>query len=66
MQVSNLKLSGHIGRGFTFNNLNDPDHSTFKDLINSSVMTLDLSQNWISALSARVFSQIKEAAVIDE
>lgn len=64
-RISNLKLSGHIGRGFTFNNLNDPDHSTFKDLMNSSVVTLDLSQNRISALSPRMFSQMKEAAVID-
>lgn len=47
------------------NNFSDQDYSTFKDLINSSVITLDPSQNRISALSARMFSQMKEAAVID-
>lgn len=64
-RISNLKLSGHIGRGFSFSNLPDPDQNTFSDLTNSSVITLDLSKNRISALQQRLFSQMKEVATID-
>lgn len=64
-QISSLKLSGHIGRGFSFNNLPDPDRRTFTGLRNSSVFTLDLSQNRIFALQQRVFSQLKQVAIID-
>lgn len=64
-QISSLKLSGHMGRGFSFNNLPDPDRRTFAGLKNSSVFTLDLSKNRIFALQQRVFSQLKQVAVID-
>lgn len=64
-RISSLKLSGHIGRGFSFNNLPDPNRRTFMGLGNSSVLTLDLSKNRIFALQQRVFGQLKQVAVID-
>lgn len=64
-RISSLKLSGHIRRGFSFNNLPDPDHRTFAGLRNSSVFTLDLSKNRTFALQQRVFSQLKQVATID-
>nr|XP_046229319.1 toll-like receptor 5 [Scatophagus argus] len=64
-KISHLKLSGHIGKGFFFNNLPDPDHSTFEGLKNSSVFTLDMSKNRIFALKQGLFSPLKEVAIID-
>lgn len=64
-KISHLKLSGPMGKGFSFNNLPDPDRSTFEGLTNSSVTTLDLSKNRIFALQQGVFSQLKEVAIID-
>lgn len=64
-KISHLKLSGPMGRGFSFNNLPDPDQSTFDGLKNSSVLTLDLSKNMIFALQQGVFSPLKEAVMID-
>lgn len=64
-KISHLKLSGPMGKGFSFNNLPDPDHSTFEGLRNSSVLTLDLSKNKIFALQHGVFSPLKDVAIID-
>ncbi len=64
-KISHLKLSGSMGKGFSFNNLPDPDRNTFEGLKNSSVHTLDLSKNSIFALQQGVFSQLKEVAIID-
>ncbi|KAG7222632.1 hypothetical protein INR49_026241 [Caranx melampygus] len=64
-KISHLRFSGPIGRGFSFNNLHDPDHSTFDGLKNSSVHTLDLSKNMIFALQRGVFSPLKEVENID-
>nr|CCP37739.1 soluble toll-like receptor 5 [Sparus aurata] len=64
-KISCLQLSGHIGRGFSFNNFPDPDRSTFEGLKNSSILTLDLSKNRIFSLQQGVFSQLKEVATID-
>ncbi|KAE8286742.1 Toll-like receptor 5 Precursor [Larimichthys crocea] len=64
-KISHLKMSGHIGKGFSFNNLPDPDRSTFEGLMNSSILTLDLSKNRIFALQQGVFSQLKDVAIID-
>lgn len=63
--ISHIKLSGHIGKGFSFSNLPDPDNSTFEGLRNSSVLSLDLSKNRIFALKPGVFSSLKQVAVID-
>lgn len=64
-KISHLKLSGHMGKGFSFNNLDDPDHSTFGGLKNSSVRILDLSKNMIFGLQQGVFSPLKEVEIID-
>lgn len=64
-KVSHLKLSGHMGKSFSFNNLPDPDVSTFEGLRNSSVLSLDLSKNFIFALHQGVFSPLSNAAAID-
>uniref|UniRef100_A0A672IN32 Toll-like receptor 5 n=1 Tax=Salarias fasciatus TaxID=181472 RepID=A0A672IN32_SALFA len=63
--ITHLKLSGHIGKGFSFNNLPDPDHRTFEGLKSSSVFSLDLSQNRIFALQQGVFSPLRDAVTID-
>ncbi|CAB1431226.1 unnamed protein product [Pleuronectes platessa] len=64
-KISHLKLSGHMGRGFSFNNLPDPDRSTFAGLRNSSVLILDLSKNRIFALQRGVFSPLRDVVNID-
>lgn len=64
-KISHLKLSGLMGKGFSFSNLPDPDHSTFEGLKSSSVRTLDLSKSRIFALKQGVFSSLKEVVVID-
>lgn len=64
-KISHLKLSGHMGRGFSFGNLPDPDHSTFEGLHNSSVLSLSLSKNRIFALQPGVFRALREVRVID-
>lgn len=64
-EISHLKLSGYMGKGFSFNNLPDPDNSTFEGLRNSSVLTFDLSQGRIFALQQGVFSWLKVAMTID-
>ncbi|XP_062266808.1 toll-like receptor 5 [Platichthys flesus] len=64
-KISHLKLSGHMGRGFSFNNLPDPDRSTFAGLRNSSLLILDLSKNRIFALQRGVFSPLRDVVNID-
>uniref|UniRef100_A0A3Q2PQ03 Toll-like receptor 5 n=1 Tax=Fundulus heteroclitus TaxID=8078 RepID=A0A3Q2PQ03_FUNHE len=63
--ISHLKVSGHIGKGFSFNNLPDPDLHHFEGLKNSSVLSLDLSKNRIFALSRGVFSPMADLTTID-
>lgn len=64
-KISHLKLAGYEGKGFSFNNLPDPDSGTFEGLRNSSVLTLDLSQGRIFALRQGVFSWLTAAKIID-
>jgi len=64
-KISHLKLSGHMGKGFSFNNLPDPDRSTFAGLNDSAVRILDLSKNRVFALQQGVFSPLKEVQIID-
>ncbi|XP_068197832.1 toll-like receptor 5 [Antennarius striatus] len=64
-KISHLKMSGHIGRGFSFTNLPDPDCRTFEGLRNSSIDTLDLSKNRIFALQQGVFRPLEEVRIID-
>ncbi|KAM4713673.1 toll-like receptor 5 [Anableps anableps] len=63
--ISHLKVSGHIGKGLSFNNLPDPDLHFFEGLKTSSVHSLDLSKNRIFALRQRVFSPLTEVTIID-
>ncbi|XP_022620934.1 toll-like receptor 5 [Seriola dumerili] len=64
-KISHLKLSGFMGKGFSFNNFPDPDNSTFCGLNNSSVHILDLSKNRIFSLRQGVFRPLKEVVSID-
>lgn len=64
-KISNIKLSGSIGKGLSFNNLPDPDRNTFEGLKNSSIHTLTMSHNRIFALQQEVFSPLQELAIID-
>lgn len=64
-KISHLKLAGYQGKGLSFNNLPDPDNSTFQGLGNSSLLTLDLSQGRIFALRRGVFRWLTVATVID-
>lgn len=64
-KISHLKLSGLMGKGFSFSNFPDPDHSTFEGLKSSSVRILDLSKSRIFALKQGFFSPLKEVVVID-
>lgn len=64
-KISHLILSGLMGKGFSFSNFLDPDHSTFEGLKSSSLRVLDLSKSQIFALKKKVFSSLKEVVVID-
>ncbi|XP_069014787.1 toll-like receptor 5 [Embiotoca jacksoni] len=64
-QISHLICSDYIGKGFSHNNLADPDESTFKGLKNSAINILDLSKNHIFALKSAVFSPLKDTIIID-
>ncbi|KAM3861514.1 toll-like receptor 5 [Diretmus argenteus] len=64
-KIGHLKLSGHMGQGFSYNNLPDPNNSTFEGLKYSAIHTLDLSKNRILTLQEGVFSPLKDAVVID-
>ncbi|KAM8726681.1 toll-like receptor 5 [Acanthopagrus schlegelii] len=63
--ITHLKFSGHVGKGFSHDNLPDPDESTFEGLVNSTVDHLDLSNSWIFALERAVFNPLKVVRIID-
>lgn len=63
--VTHLIFSGYIGKGFSFDNMRDPDKSTFEGLANSTVNILDLSGSLIFALQDAVFSPLKDIKVIN-
>ncbi|XP_020797143.1 toll-like receptor 5 [Boleophthalmus pectinirostris] len=64
-KINKLKLSGRYGRGFSFNNLPDPDNTTFEGLRDSHLQQLDMSTNWIFALKHGVFSPFKGIQMLD-
>ncbi|XP_028998005.1 toll-like receptor 5 [Betta splendens] len=64
-QISHLKLSGLMGRGFSFDNLPDPDAGTFEGLKNSSLTVLDLSHSHIFELKPRVFRSLGDVRIVD-
>ncbi|XP_031193249.1 toll-like receptor 5 [Mastomys coucha] len=60
-QISNLIFKYHImGPGFGFQNIKDPDRSTFASLSRSSVLKLDLSHGYIFSLNPRLFETLKD------
>ncbi|XP_076026988.1 toll-like receptor 5 [Genypterus blacodes] len=63
--IKRLMISGIIGKGFSFNNLADPDHNTFEGLTNSTVDVFDLSRNFIFSLQKGVFSSLRDVTQID-
>ncbi|KAK7907340.1 hypothetical protein WMY93_015952 [Mugilogobius chulae] len=63
--IESLHYSGYLGRGFSFNNFQDPDENTFEGLRNSSVKVLDLANNYIFALQTAVFSPLTNAEIIN-
>lgn len=63
--ISHLIFSGHIGKGFSHDNLPDPDQRTFEGLTSSTVYKLDMSKSWIATLQRAVFSPLKDVVIID-
>nr|WHT11141.1 toll like receptor 5M [Oostethus manadensis] len=63
--ISHLIFSGYLGKGFSHDNLPDPDRHTFEGLANSTLSILDLSLNRIFALQNAVFSPLTNAIIID-
>ncbi|XP_054474212.1 toll-like receptor 5 isoform X2 [Anoplopoma fimbria] len=63
--IAHLILTGPMGKGFSYDNLLDPDESTFEGLQYSSVTTLDLSKSHIFALQKAFLSPLKNAFKID-
>lgn len=60
-----ILTSSQLGKGFSHDNIPDPDASTFEGLRNSTLNVFDLSNNWIFALKSAVFSTLKDTIVID-
>lgn len=63
--IYHLKFSGVIGKGFSHENIPDPDKSLFEGLKKNSVNILDLSTNSIFALQGAVFSHLIDVQMID-
>ncbi|XP_061751006.1 toll-like receptor 5 [Nerophis ophidion] len=63
--IAHLIFSGFLGKGFSHDNLPDPDRHTFEGLANSSLSIFDLSNNRIFALQRAVFSRLTNAIIID-
>ncbi|KAM5238842.1 toll-like receptor 5 [Ctenodactylus gundi] len=65
-KISSLNLAYHImGPGFGFQNIRDPDQSTFAGLAESSVVILDLSHGSIFFLSSRLFGTLQDLKVLN-
>ncbi|NWX34732.1 TLR5 protein, partial [Notiomystis cincta] len=58
-QISSLIFSSHImGSGFGFDNLKNPDNSTFTGLGRSNLRFLDISDGYIFSLNSLVFQSL--------
>ncbi|KAM8846658.1 toll-like receptor 5 [Synchiropus picturatus] len=64
-QISELKFSANMGKGFAHKNNPDPNKGTFKGLNTSFVDRMNLSGNRIFALEEAVFSCLRRTRVID-
>ncbi|XP_077366581.1 toll-like receptor 5b [Festucalex cinctus] len=63
--IAHLIYSGYLGKGFTHDNLPDPDRRTFEGLANSGLSVFDLSKNRIFALQRAVFRPLSNTIIID-
>lgn len=63
--IDHLVLSGHIGKGFSHQNLPDLLQDTFEGLVSSGVQIMDLSRNRISTLMMAVFRPLRDVMILD-
>ncbi|XP_037099997.1 toll-like receptor 5 [Syngnathus acus] len=63
--IAHLIFSGILGKGFSHDNIPDPDRHTFEGLANSAINIFDVSKNQIFALQRAVFSSLTDAIIID-
>ncbi|XP_061610637.1 toll-like receptor 5 [Phyllopteryx taeniolatus] len=63
--IDHLIFHGHLGKGFSHDNLPDPDRHTFEGLANSTLRIFDVSKNRIFALQRAVFSPLRNVIIID-
>ncbi|XP_069824395.1 toll-like receptor 5 isoform X2 [Dendropsophus ebraccatus] len=66
-QVNHVRMrhSAVLGSGFGFNNLKNPQKSTFSGLSQSNVYILDLAHSYISELSSDIFSVFPKLLSLD-
>lgn len=63
--INHLILSTNMGKGFSHNNLPDPDEDTFEGLVSSGIHTMDLSGNRIYVLKSAVFRPLRNVVILD-
>ncbi|XP_045443045.1 toll-like receptor 5 isoform X2 [Pipistrellus kuhlii] len=64
--IASLLLAWHVmGPGFGFQNIKDPDRSTFAGLARSSLRRLDLAHGSIFALGSRLFEGLGELRLLN-
>ncbi|XP_034018791.1 toll-like receptor 5 isoform X2 [Thalassophryne amazonica] len=63
--IGHLIMHGYMGKGFSHDNLADPDNSTFEGLARSGVRILDISKNDIFSLQRAIFSHLSDVMIID-
>ncbi|XP_006898099.1 PREDICTED: toll-like receptor 5-like [Elephantulus edwardii] len=65
-QIVSLVLAYHtMGSGFGFQNIRDPDQTTFVGLGKSSLIQLDLSHGFIFSLKVQLFETLKELKALN-
>ncbi|XP_053164333.1 toll-like receptor 5 [Hemicordylus capensis] len=65
-QLTALRLGHHtMGSSFGFNNLKDPDNSTFSGLANSGLHILNISHGYIFSLNPYVFQYLGILELLD-
>ncbi|XP_018428742.1 PREDICTED: toll-like receptor 5 [Nanorana parkeri] len=65
-KIQQLQLSNHLmGPGFGYQNLRDPDNSTFAGLVNSDLLVLNMSKGSIFSLKPYVFANLSSLLRLD-
>ncbi|XP_075043858.1 toll-like receptor 5 [Mixophyes fleayi] len=66
-QVKHIKMrhGSSLGSGFGFNNLKNPDESTFSGLSLSNIYSFDLSHSFTSKLEPHIFSGFSKLVSLD-